>query len=49
LNGAALSWIILTDEKPEIIALIGMLLIGLSMIVLNANHVRKNRKLAADD
>ena len=47
--GAALSWIILSDEKPEIIALIGMLLIGLSLIVLNANHVRKNRKLAADE
>ncbi len=47
--GAALSWIILTDEKPEIIALIGMLLIGLSLIVLNVNHVRKNHKFAADD
>ncbi len=47
--GAALSWIILSDEKPETIALIGMLLIGLSLIVLNANHVRKNRKLAADE
>jgi drug/metabolite transporter (DMT)-like permease len=47
--GAALSWIILSDEKPEIIALIGMLLIGLSLIVLNANHIIKNRKLAADE
>ncbi len=47
--GAALSWIILPDEQPEIIALTGMLLIGLSLIVLNANHIRKNHKLAADD
>ena len=44
--GAILSWVILPDEQPEAIALTGMFLIGLSLIVLNANHVRKNRNLA---
>jgi len=47
--GAMLSWIILADEHPETIALIGMLLIGLSLIVLNANHIRKINKLAKDE
>ncbi|MCK5461551.1 MAG: hypothetical protein KAI95_01000, partial [Bacteroidales bacterium] len=47
--GAMLSWIILVDEHPETIALIGMLLIGLSLIVLNANHIRKINKLAKDE
>jgi len=47
--GAVLSWIILIDEHPEIIALVGMLLIGLSLIVLNANHIRKNNKPENDE
>jgi len=47
--GAVLSWIILVNEQPEAIALIGMLLIGLSLIVLNANHIRKKNKLAKDE
>jgi drug/metabolite transporter (DMT)-like permease len=47
--GAMLSWIILVDEHPEAIALIGMLLIGLSLIVLNANFIRKNNKIAKDE
>ena len=47
--GAALSWIILVNEQPEAIALIGMLLIGLSLIVLNANHIRKKNKLAKNE
>lgn len=42
--GAVLSWLILADEHPETIALIGMLLIGLSLIVLNANLFRNNNK-----
>ena len=47
--GAVLSWIILVDEHPETIALIGMLLIGLSLVVLNVNYIRKNNKLAKDE
>jgi len=43
--GALLSWIILPDEKAEIIAVTGMVFIGLSLIVLNFNNARKNRKL----
>ncbi len=42
--GAVLSWVILVDEHPEVTALTGMLLIGLSLIVLNANHMRKKIK-----
>jgi drug/metabolite transporter (DMT)-like permease len=42
--GAILSWTILADEKPEIIALTGMLMIGLSLIVLNANHKKNNNR-----
>jgi drug/metabolite transporter (DMT)-like permease len=44
--GALLSWIILADEKAEIVTVAGMIFIGLSLIVLNANHVRKNRNIA---
>lgn len=47
--GAFLSWVILANEQPEIIALTGMLLIGLSLIVLNANLIRKNNKIATDE
>ena len=47
--GAAMSWIILVNEQPEAIALIGMLLIGLSLIVLNANQIRKKNKLLKDE
>lgn len=45
--GAMLSWIILTDEKPEIIGVTGMVFIALSLIVLNAGRLRKNRNLEA--
>lgn len=44
--GALLSWIILPDEKAEFLSVSGMVFIGLSLIVLNANHVRKNRNIA---
>jgi drug/metabolite transporter (DMT)-like permease len=47
--GAVLSWVILANEQPEVIALTGMLLIVLSLIVLNANHIRKKNKLATDE
>jgi drug/metabolite transporter (DMT)-like permease len=39
--GAMLSWIILPDDKPEFIAVTGMVFIALSLIVLNANRFRK--------
>lgn len=45
--GAVLSWVILANEHPEFMALIGMLLIGLSLIVLNVNHIRN--KHATDE
>jgi drug/metabolite transporter (DMT)-like permease len=41
--GAMLSWIILPGEKPEVIAVTGMILIALSLIVLNAGRLRENR------
>ena len=47
--GAVLSWVILIDEHPETIAMIGMMLIGLSLIVLNANQIRINNKPANDE
>jgi drug/metabolite transporter (DMT)-like permease len=43
--GAMLSWIILADEKPEIIGVTGMVFIALSLIVLNAGKLGKNRNL----
>jgi drug/metabolite transporter (DMT)-like permease len=46
--GAILSWTLLASEKPEVVALTGMLLIGLSLIVLNANH-KRNAKNATDE
>lgn len=36
--GAILSWIILPDEKPALIPVIGMLLIAFSLILLNYNN-----------
>jgi drug/metabolite transporter (DMT)-like permease len=36
--GAILSWIILPDEKPALIPVIGMILITFSLILLNYNN-----------
>lgn len=47
--GAVLSWVILVEEHPEVTALTGMLLIGLSLIVLNANLIRKKNKTTTDE
>ncbi|MCK4748650.1 MAG: EamA family transporter, partial [Bacteroidales bacterium] len=44
--GAVLSWIILPDDKPEFIAITGMVFITLSLIVLNAYRFRKNHNIA---
>ena len=35
VSGAALSWIILTDEKPDFISILGMAIIALSLVTLN--------------
>ena len=44
--GAILSWLILPDDNPEFIAILGMVFIALSLIVLNASKFRKNHKIA---
>ena len=41
LFGAIFSWIILSNEKPELISIIGMVIIALSLVVLNFNNVKK--------
>jgi drug/metabolite transporter (DMT)-like permease len=41
--GAILSWTILPDESPELVAITGMVFIALSLIVLYANHIFKRR------
>ena len=35
LSGAILSWILLPGEKPEVVSIAGMIIIGLSLITLN--------------
>ena len=40
--GALLSWIILPDDSPTFIAVLGMVFIALSLIVLNAGKFRKS-------
>ena len=44
--GALLSWIILPDDRPEFVAVTGMVFIALSLIVLNANRFRKKHSIA---
>lgn len=41
LFGAVLSWIILPNEHPELISIIGMVIIAISLVVLNYNNVKK--------
>lgn len=42
VSGAGLSWIILTDEKPDLISIVGMAIIALSLVALNyANRKQK--------
>jgi drug/metabolite transporter (DMT)-like permease len=40
--GAMLSWIILPEDKPQFVAVTGMILIALSLIVLNMGRLSKN-------
>ena len=42
LAGVILSWIILTDEKPSFIPILGMAVITLSLVMLNINKRRNN-------
>ncbi|MGQ1948177.1 DMT family transporter [Geofilum sp. OHC36d9] len=41
VSGAILSWLLIKDEKPDLISVIGMVVIGLSLIVLNVFGKRK--------
>lgn len=38
VSGAILSWLILPNESPDLISVIGMLLIGISLVVLNLSQ-----------
>lgn len=44
VSGAILSWIILTDEKPDLTSIIGMTFIALSLLTLNYANRRQNKK-----
>jgi drug/metabolite transporter (DMT)-like permease len=41
VSGAILSWLLIKDEKPDLTSVIGMCVIGLSLIVLNVFGKRK--------
>ncbi len=45
VSGAILSWIILTDEKPDLISIIGMATIAISLLTLNYANRKKNNAL----
>lgn len=47
VSGAALSWMILADEKPDVPSLIGMAVIATSLIALNFAN-RREKRLAAN-
>ena len=44
VSGAILSWSILPDETPDLVSIIGMLIIGCSLLLLN-HAIRKERTL----
>jgi len=44
VSGASLSWLILPNEQPDIVSLLGMLIIASSLIVLNYTNRRKAKK-----
>lgn len=44
--GAALSWIIMTDEKPDLPSIIGMAIIAASLVALNLAKRREQKKKA---
>ncbi|HLW07264.1 MAG TPA: DMT family transporter [Marinilabiliaceae bacterium] len=35
VSGAILSWLIITDEHPDVTSIVGMVVIGLSLVILN--------------
>lgn len=41
--GAMLSWMLLPDESPNFLAIVGMLIIALSLVLLNSNFVKKKK------
>ena len=43
VSGAFLSWIILPNESPDLISVSGMILIGMSLVVLNVSYRNRNR------
>ena len=44
VSGAGLSWVILTDEKPDFISIVGMAIIALSLVALNYANRKQNAK-----
>lgn len=46
VSGAILSWLIMPDEKPELVSIVGMLVIASSLLVVNYSN-RKANRLAA--
>lgn len=45
--GAGLSWIVITDEKPDFVSILGMAFIAVSLLALNLANRREQRKLNA--
>ena len=43
VSGAILSWIILPDEKPDIISVVGMVIIAISLVMLSYGNMRQYR------
>lgn len=43
VSGAILSWIILTNESPSVVAVSGMIVTGIALILLNIRFFKKNR------
>ena len=41
VSGAILSWLILPDESPDLISVLGMILIASSLLILNLQNMRK--------
>jgi drug/metabolite transporter (DMT)-like permease len=41
VSGAILSWVILPNESPDIVSVSGMILIGLSLVILNIGNKKK--------
>lgn len=45
VSGAALSWLIIADEKPDVVSIIGMAVIAGSLLALNLANRHEQRKL----